>query len=111
MRKFWLRAALAASLLRGLCFGCALAVSWPFRFAARKLDGVVVACHAHAPAISRADRPPAPGAIWTVDGVQQLSPQEYRECRDAMASRYREAAIGPAPRDDVAAQYIDARSL
>lgn len=38
MRKFRLRAAFAASLLRDLCLGCAWAVSWPFRFAASGFD-------------------------------------------------------------------------
>jgi hypothetical protein len=40
MRKFRLRAALAASLLRDLFLGCALAASWPFRRAARGFDAL-----------------------------------------------------------------------
>jgi hypothetical protein len=48
MRKFWLRAAFAASLLRDLFLGCGWAVSWPFRIAARKADGLVGLCREHA---------------------------------------------------------------
>lgn len=103
MRKFWLRAALAASLSRDLCSGCGSAVSWPFRFVARKLDRVVIACRAHAtPAPSALQ--PAAGAIWTVDSVRPISREEFQAFRDARATE--SGAPG-----DIAAQYIDARSL
>jgi hypothetical protein len=109
MRKFWLRAALAASLSRDLCSGCGSAVSWPFRFMARKLDRVVIACRAHAtPAPSALQ--PAAGAIWTVDSVRPISRGEYRAFREAMARHAQAGDAGGAP-GDIAAQYIDARSL
>lgn len=44
MRKFWLCAAFAASLLRDLFFGCGAAVAWPFLWAARRCDALAQAC-------------------------------------------------------------------
>ncbi|TDX64018.1 hypothetical protein EDE12_106163 [Methylosinus sp. sav-2] len=110
MRKFWLRAALAASLSRDLCSGCAWAVSWPFRVTSRRLDRIVLGCRARATPAPCGDQPTA-GAIWTVGGVRSISRDEYRAYHDAMARHACAGSIGDAQRDDVAAQYIDARSL
>jgi hypothetical protein len=43
MRKFWLRAALAASLLRDLFLACGAGVAWPFLWAARRCDALAQA--------------------------------------------------------------------
>jgi hypothetical protein len=56
MRKYRLRAALAASLLRDLFLGCALAASWPFRRASRGFDAL-----ARSLASADCDAPPAAG--------------------------------------------------
>lgn len=73
MRKFWLRAALAASLLRDLLSACAYAVCTLCLGVARGFDRLALACERRA----RGERPlswwarafswPAPPQGWSVD--------------------------------------------
>jgi len=75
MRNFWLRAAFVASLLRDVLLGCAVAGSWPFRFAARKADDLARLCSARARDCSGKRAPVAPSPLhW-----QSMTPDERAE--------------------------------